>query len=186
MSISDYELTTRIMAGDLTLLESYRLGPYTQRMVLLTRSMASSLIDGPWDNENHKTRLRGNLRADLGRFVDGNKLRISLGGRKSAFEDMKKLGDLYEVWEFKSDLPNSKIRVFGRFAGRNTFVATNWQWRHLLGNYGSDEWKVETDSCLDKWASLFQKLSPHTGDIVDAYLSDADDVTLYTEGNNIG
>lgn len=181
MSIDQYELAKAVLVDkSLYALEPEAEGVRQERVLLLSKAMRTAIIDGPWSNEAEEDRLAGTLRADLERFVAGDLLRASLGGRNLAAEDMKRLADTYEVWEFKSDTnPKQGIRVFGRFAGFDLFVATHWQWRDALDDYGSQAWNNEINRCKDDWFDLFKKQTPHTGDNIDAYLSNAEDATLF-------
>ena len=178
MSIQRYEIAARVQSGELYLLRPEARGAATNRALLLTGTMKTAAIDGPWADEIEENRLAGTLRADLERFVSGHKWSVSLGGRELATEDMKLLQDAYEGWEFKSKAKKG-IRVFGRFAGHDVFVATNWQWRCKLGAYGSRQWSAEINKCRREWAHMFQIHVPHTGDNIDAYLSDAEDASLF-------
>lgn len=173
-----YEIAARVQSGELYLLKPEARGAAPKRVLLLTGTMKTAIVDGPWADKIEENRLAGTLRADLERFVSGDVLRVSLGGRGLAVEDMKRLQDTYEIWEFKSKAKKS-IRVFGRFAGYDVFVATNWQWRYKLGAYGSDQWGAEINKCRTEWANLFQIHAPHTGDGIDVYTSDAEDAGLF-------
>ena len=178
MSIQRYEIAERVQSGELYLLRPEARGAATNRVLLLTGTMKTAVVDGPWANKIEENRLASTLRADLERFVSGDVLRVSLGGRELAAEDMKRLQDTYEVWEFKSKAKKG-IRVFGRFAGYDVFVATHWQWRRKLGAYGSNQWGAEINKCRTEWGNMFQIHAPHTGDSIDAYLSDAEDASLF-------
>ena len=178
MSIQLYEIAAGVRSGKLHLLRPEARGAVTKRVLLLTGTMKTAVVGGPWVDNIEENRLAGTLRADLERFVSGDVLRVSLGGRELAAEDMKLLQDTYEVWEFKSKAKKG-IRVFGRFAGYDVFVATHWQWRCKLGAYGSNQWAAEINKCKTKWANMFQIHTPHTGDSIDAYLSDAEDASLF-------
>lgn len=179
MSIQLYEIAERIKSRDLRLLPPMKVGmPISPvRVLLLTKAMWQMLVDGPWPDETHKTRLGAILRADLEDFISGKTLLVSMGGRDLVIEDMKRLQEVHEVWEFKSKAKRG-VRVFGRFAGHDVFVATNWQWRDQLSSYGSDEWALEINKCTDTWNSLFSKHAPHTGVDIHAYLSNAEDANL--------
>ena len=178
MSIQRYEIAARVRSGELYLLRPEARGAATNRVLLLTGTMKMAVVDGPWTDKVEENRLAGTLRADLERFVSGDVLRVSLGGRELAAEDMKRLQDTYEVWELKSKTTKS-IRVFGRFAGYDVFVATHWQWRRNLGAYGSDQWGDEINKCGTEWANMFQIHTPHTGDNINDYISDAEDASLF-------
>ena len=179
MSITSYELADAVCKRKtLYALEPEARGDSPTRLLLLSKAMQRAVVDGPWKDETEEDRFAGTLKSDLERFVSGKLMRISLGSRKSRSEDMKRLMDAYEVWEFKSNAKRG-IRVFGRFAGHNIFVATHWQWRDVLDNYGSDAWAKEIDRCTSEWFKVFPNHPAHAGDNIDAYLSNAKDIILY-------
>ena len=162
-----YEIAKERQERRLHLLKPKAPGVPVIRQLLMSSSLKREIIDGPWTDEAEEIRLSSILRADLEMFVEGGLLRVSLGGRGHIVEDLKRLENADEVWELKSD-DQRGIRVFGRFGQKNVFIATNWQWRDTLGRSNSKEWK-----------QLFSTGSPHTGGIIDDYLTNADDVTIY-------
>ena len=62
-----------------------------------------------------------------------------------------------EVWELKSVRPKPSIRVFGRFAQPNVFVATHWAFRTDLKGKWSQEYWEEIAKCEARWKGLTDK-----------------------------
>lgn len=118
------------------------------------------------------------LRADLDDFLGGKP--ITVGGPKDKNAYMKPLlrskADKgfggHEVWEIRSRDPKPAIRVFGRFARRDVFVATDWEHRAILGGFGSLLWRREIRRCKHDWRAVFGTREAHTGGSVHDYISD--------------
>lgn len=127
------------------------------------------VIDGPWDSEDDEARVH-RLRADLEHFVTG-------GLVDPAY--LWKLRKTEEVWEIRSPRPRPSIRVFGRFAIYDVFVATHQSYRASLGAFASQEWKREIRNCQAKWRNLFHPYKPHSGQTINDYVSNAADPSLF-------
>lgn len=129
------------------------------------------LVFGPWSEPQWEQRC-GYLRADLDKFIEGRLLTIAekpYGGKTS---DMKRLDAARdEVWEIRSRDPNPGLRVFGRFADRNLFVALTWAKRVNLHGPGSREWRNAIEECKTEWRRLFPAYPPKTGGQIHDYLS---------------
>lgn len=61
------------------------------------------------------------------------------------------------VWEIVNKSPKPSLRVFGLFATRDVFVATNHQLRSVLGAAGTPQWKQEIRQARFEWRRLFQE-----------------------------
>lgn len=59
------------------------------------------------------------------------------------------------VWEIRSTRPTPQIRVFGMFAARDCFIATNYADRDYLGDADSYQWKNEIRLAKETWRNLF-------------------------------
>jgi hypothetical protein len=64
------------------------------------------------------------------------------------------------VWEIRSTRPNPSIRVLGRFADKNMFIATNFSLRDQLGGWQSREWRNVKVASRTVWANLFHTYKP--------------------------
>lgn len=77
-----------------------------------------------------------------------------------------------EVWEFRSRPPPKGIRVFGRFAAFDVFIATNTALREKI----DADFKREKEICKRRWRSLFEPYKPHSGTQLADYLSNFHDL----------
>ncbi len=77
-----------------------------------------------------------------------------------------------EVWEIRSRAPKPAIRVFGRFADRDCFVALNWRLRKELGDRNSREFRQVVRKCLADWRHIFPSYDAFRGNTVYEYISE--------------
>lgn len=131
------------------------------------------LLEGPWLDDSWARRCR-RLQATLEAYVKGQRIGICLKPYKAASAYMARLNKPSdEVWDIRSTDPNPALRVFGRFADRNLFVALIWSPRSVeipasqrppLGPRDSDEWRDAIVECKAEWKKLFPSYSPIHGD----------------------
>lgn len=79
-------------------------------------------------------------------------------------------GDPEEIWEIRivwQDPEEPQIRIFGRFAARDCFVALTWEYRTGL------DYSVAMRACLAAWNALFPEDDCWKGKYFDGYLSKA-------------
>ena len=131
------------------------------------------LVVGPWSDEAERYRC-GKLWADFDRFVEGRPIPVSLENpyakpRQTYLSRMDPAED--EVWQIRSRAPRPAIRVFGRFAYRDCFVALNWGLRKDLGEAGSREFQQAIRNCLAAWRRIFPTHNAFTGSSADDYIS---------------
>jgi len=113
-------------------------------------------------------------RADLDSFVEGRKV-IAVakhpfkGGKKSDFKRLHKARD--EVWEFRSRNPQPGIRILGRFAAKDIFIAFRWSERRELGGPHSRAWRNAMVGCKTDWRHLFPAYNPFTGSDLYGYIT---------------
>lgn len=116
----------------------------------------NELFTGPWENQEWKNRFT-DLSVDFEQFVSGGIISVARNPRKAKRAYMSQLEKPIErVWDIRSRDPSPGIRVVGRFAEKDTFIALNWDLRCNLGEYGSDEWNYIINDCKTKWRQLFQ------------------------------
>jgi hypothetical protein len=87
------------------------------------------LVLGPWNDPEWAIRC-GLLRADLDRFITGARIPVAARpyqARSAYIAQLDQPRD--EAWEIRSRDPEPSIRVFGRFAMTNWFVALTWSKR---------------------------------------------------------
>jgi hypothetical protein len=118
---------------------------------------------GPWLNGKWMSRCMA-LRAALDRFSQGGVIPIAarpLSGGKSSF--MRQLFRWREeVWEIRS-LEEPGIRVLGRFADTDLFIALTWHKRADLLGPKSRQWRDAIIGCKTNWVNLFPAYPPKSG-----------------------
>lgn len=177
MSIVD-EIAARVGEGRLFLLRPPDKRVVIRRSLLLTRAINEAVVAGPWQSPDEEIRLSVVLRTELERFVIGDPLWLTINGAgRPKLEDMKRLSGTHEVWEYKGKAA-PQIRVFGRFARRDEFIATNWKWRRDLSDDDISDWKREFRRCQTSWRNLFSTYPPHGGENIHEYVTGAQDTRL--------
>ncbi len=175
MSIDDSLLRECVRDGSLVSVPPLKPGGRHMRIIMATAKLMGDLTGS---NGSVDPRLVADLRADMDTFLLGDP--ITVGGPKHKKAYMKPMARTrdgegfsnHEVWEIRSLDPKPAIRVFGRFAKKDVFVATDWEVRKRLGGFGSLEWRREIRRCKHDWRTIFDTRQPHTGAHVDDYISD--------------
>jgi hypothetical protein len=131
-----------------------------------------SLLEGPWADVAQEIRAN-KLRADLDYFIEGGNIAIGQDPyKKKRTAYMVRLDPAYdEVWQIRSRDPKPGIRVFGRFADRDVFVALTWSERTPLGGPGNLAWIEAINLCKSEWRKLFPAYQPISGSDYNDYLS---------------
>jgi hypothetical protein len=122
------------------------------------------------------------LLADLQAFASGQTQTVSLKGRKhgkAMLGRMDKPKD--EVWELRHQEPAPGLRLTGRFARFDTFIATDWYLRSRKVEWSDKEpiddneatYREMVRACQQEWEDLFPSHSPHRGLDASGYLSQA-------------
>ena len=119
------------------------------------------LLVGPWHNAQWEERC-GYLRADLDRFIHGGLIPVAerpfLRGNSAYMRQLFRWRE--NVWEIRSRDPKPGIRVLGRFADTDVFVALSWWHRADLGGPRSREWRDAIVGCKTEWRNLFPAYEP--------------------------
>jgi hypothetical protein len=99
-------------------------------------------------------------------FVSNLRMVVRAPGSKSTKAQLAKL-ELYEeeVWAFRTQRPG--VRVFGRFAEFDVFIALNIELRENI----DDDFKREKEECKREWRKFFPHYNPHRGERSSEYLS---------------
>jgi hypothetical protein len=155
------------------------LGGHQRRLVFATPEVMDELDPG-------KARYlepvnAGQLRAWVDNFTNGRK--VTVGSDRNRRVDIKILNPQNdEVWEIrKRDEPST--RLFGRFAMKDVFIATNVR---TCGDLFSVQWitdgyirwpiwRQEIRRCKATWRALFGMYMPVSGGDLNDYLSNAVD-----------
>jgi hypothetical protein len=170
MSLRD-EIGHRLREGRLFKLLPMLDGDRVERTMLVSEEVHAA-VNGPWDSADADRMAR--LRADLDNFTEGAAISISQ-------EPFRKPKTTYlarthppedEVWDIRSRDPKPGIRVLGRFAEKDVFIALVWNHREALGGPGSKEWRDFIERCKAEWRRLFPTYPPHSGRRIDDYVSE--------------
>lgn len=123
----------------------------TSRRAMFVAEDLWGVLNSPEGDEEWERRV-AELQADLEYFVEGRAI------------DPKYLFLLYHVreavWEIRSVRQQPSIRVLGRFARKDIFVATNFALRESLGGWESRAWRDVKVMARTKWTNLFQQYQP--------------------------
>jgi hypothetical protein len=171
------EINRRLATGALLLLEPALVGDPVERTMLISPEI-DRLLSGPWDTETDERRAN-RLRSDLERFVTGQYIGLCLTPYEAQTAYMGRLDRPEdEVWDIRSVDPSPGLRVFGRFAEVDVFVALTWQprskdWggRKALRGGKSLEWHLAILECHRLWEELFSGFQPIRGGEVRDYVS---------------
>lgn len=143
-------LKDRVDRGMLHLLLPKAKGATVYR-VLLIADRLHKMLESATNNPDMEERI-GWLMADLEVFVTSKSLRPEyifwLYPRSKG------------VWEIRSVQDEPSLRVFGLFAAKDVFVATNFALRKHLGGWDSSEWKRERRNATVEWNGLMQPYNP--------------------------
>lgn len=180
MSIRD-EIRARIDERRLSLLMPILESDQVVRTMVVSNDI-QNLLDGPWEDAGWARRCN-RLRADLEAFVIGDVISVCLTPFKADSAYMGRLDKpADEVWDIRARDPHPSLRVFGRFAGKDTFVALFWSPRSIeipfsqrlpLGDRKSIQWKDAIRECKAEWRNLFHTYQPVHGDTHDVYVSNS-------------
>ncbi|MES2845606.1 MAG: hypothetical protein V4747_11305 [Pseudomonadota bacterium] len=151
------------------------LGGHRKRVILATAEVLKEL--SPSTAQYVDPSNAGQLRAWVDGFTAGR--RVTVGSDKNRLVDVKILNpQADEVWEIrKRDEPST--RIFGRFAMKDVFIATNIktsrdlfsvQW--ITGEYIRwPVWRQEIRRCKTVWRNIFAAYEPVSGGQLNDYLS---------------
>ena len=141
---------------------------------LYATAEVARLVSGPWRDTQEEIRC-GRLRQDFDRFIERRPVSLALDNpyKKDKAAYLARLSPSRdEVWEIRSRAPNPALRVFGRFAMCDTFVAFNWGYRKDLGGPGSKEFNFEINRSKSEWRKIFGSYQPLSGNGIHDYVSE--------------
>ena len=168
MSIRPY-IKECIKDGRLVRWEPLIQGDPQLRQVLLAQELYNELQE----LENHYQQKYGfaRLRADVEHFIFGEYMTVAFDKDEDGL--LKRLTPKNrEVWTFRMKRPKPSIRLFGRFAYEDVFVAMNLAQRKELGPVGSFEWKNEIHICRQRWTAIFNHHKPLSGEYPHDYIKE--------------
>lgn len=155
-------------SGELCLLAP--MFPSTERVrwVFVSKELYRA-FHGPWvSSDEEKNMMRA--RATLDAFTSGQRIGVRLPPSKNVAAQLALLEDRRdEVWEFRCRDPNPQMRIFGRFAEQNLFVAFIKKNRDEFKS--NDDFQPVMEECKKHWRTLFPTYNPHRGSSAHDYVS---------------
>jgi hypothetical protein len=180
MSIQE-EIQVRMGEGRLWQLKPILDSDPVVRTMIISKEI-KDLIVGPWEDVSWERRCN-RLRANLEAFIRGDVISLCLRGFEARSAYMGRLDrPADEVWDIRSRSPSPALRVFGRFADKDVFVALFWSPRSLevpysqrlpLGDRNSTQWRSAMRETKTEWRKLFHTYQPIHGDSHNVYASNA-------------
>lgn len=164
------EIQYRVQEKRLTRL-GLTMGGTIARLLYLTEPVLA-LANGPWPDAKGAKRA-GKVLALLESYVAGNEIVGRMHPSKNVHTVIALLEPaIEEVWEFRIGDPHPGVRVFGRFAEKDIFIATCWGYRE---QFDSDRaWRdYGIERCKNDWKNLFPAYDPFRGVEIHDYLSKA-------------
>lgn len=167
-SIEDY-ISAEVAAGRLFYVPADP-GARMVRRIIVTPKIRGEIYGPNWSGIS-KTRAYG-LQSELSWIVDGYEFKVALPNPARPLEPKPQavMRQLHpgpdEVWEIRGTL-RPPLRLFGRFAARDWFVALDLDLREKLPK-GS--WTREIANCQKKWNTYLPSFNPISGALND-YLS---------------
>src|SRR5258708_37201718 len=158
--------------------------PIVRRMIV--SEPIQKLIEGPWETPEWAHRC-GLLRGDIDWFVEGSRLTVAKYPYRGKTSHMLRLDpEVDEIWELRFRDPE-QIRIFGRFADKDVFIALVWEFRGDLGMPRKviektrpltpedfpDVWRDASIQCKTEWVNFFRPYEPKPGADLHDYLSNA-------------
>lgn len=146
---------------------------------LFLSSEMKKLMEGPWTSAQCGSRV-SRLQADFESYAKGESIVMSLepfAAEDATFGRLDAPDD--EVWDLRSRDPSPGLRVFGRFAAPNVFIAfdwyprsRNWNGKQPLGDRHHQLWEIAKRNCQEQWSNLFPNYEALNGDQVQDYVTE--------------
>jgi hypothetical protein len=169
MSIRD-EINAHLASTRLVHLQHAIPGIRSVRTILVNQDVFRAVALQNWRGRE-RYRL-GQLRADLDRFIGGERIAVMLFPRtRGATTYLKRLDPVRdEVWEIRSCDPKPGVRVLGRFSEPDFFIGLAWDFHE---NLRGASWEPLRQSCLSQWNALFPHHAAYNGKTAHEYVSNA-------------
>lgn len=154
--------------GALTLLPPTISSDSAVRWIFCSKEVWTAL-NGPWRSTDEQSNM-GRARGALDAFVTGKIIAVRLPPSKNIRAHLAMLSEAEEeVWEFRCRDPSPQVRIFGRFADKDTFIALLSKYKTELAN--DDDYLAAKEDCKREWRVYFPSYPPHTGTQADDYVS---------------
>jgi hypothetical protein len=110
-------------------------------------------------------------RATLDAYVTGKRVAVRFPPSKNVKADLALLdAPIDEIWEFRCTSAKPQIRVFGRFAERDLFIALIMRNKHQCST--NEDYGYVKSECKRNWNYFFHAYRPHSGMHQDDYVSE--------------
>lgn len=138
------------------------------RTLFVSRTIQAAAAP-PWPRGRNGIR-QAQMRAWLDRFTSGARVSVAENPRKKPRDTFlarvdPKSADIFDV---RCINPAPGIRVLGRFAEKDTFVALTWDHRE---NMTGRDFDAAVAHCADEWKRLFPAIPLFSGSTLDDYLT---------------
>jgi hypothetical protein len=171
------EIDARVSEGRLCLLKQVFITAPDRRLIYLVNDVLKKL-NGPWPNIRDGRRA-GVARALLENFARGDEV----VGRMPPSKNVNTVIALLEppadnVWEFRVGDPQPGVRILGRFAAPDIFIATNWSNREdfrdpVTKKDDLRKWRNEIVRSKAIWTQLFPSYDPFIGSTIHDFISNS-------------
>lgn len=171
------EIVSRIAEGRLRAPRQAMPSAPEKRRIFVVPSVID-MLDGPWTS-SREGRRAGAARALLESFLRGDQIVGRMPPSKDVHTVIALLAPPVEnVWEFRVGTPRPGIRILGRFAEQDTFVATNWLNREGFRDPATQQddsrkWRDEVVRCKTIWSQLFPSYNPFVGNTLNEFINNA-------------
>ncbi len=156
--------------GDLVVLQPEFDPPEGGRFVIATKEVQRDLY-GSWPDPKLEARY-ARARAILDAFISNSRIAARYPPSKKVEAALALLQPASEeVWEFRTSKPG--VRVFGRFAEFNVFVALNIELKENI----NEDYTKEKEICKRQWRKFFStSYKPLSGDKLSDYFDNFHEV----------
>lgn len=139
-----------------------------KRRLYLSESAVKDLEDA--NSASNLLGIRGYIEGALTRWTTGGLVFADDRGKPRFLKRLKPPPP--EIWEIMVTEPVIHARLFCRFAEPDTLIiVTKFHTRKLLGNKGSEAWKLAMMECEKAWNSLFSA-PPFVGKTIHDYVTE--------------
>jgi hypothetical protein len=171
------EIANRIAEGRLLAVQQVLPNGPDKRRIFAVPGVID-MLEGPWPTSQYGRRA-GAARALLESFLRGDQIVGRMPPSKDVNTVIALLDPLEEnVWEFRVGNPRPGVRILGRFAETDTFIATGWVNREdftdpVTRRDDPRRWRDEVLRCKTVWKNLFPSYKPFEGSTLHDFISNA-------------
>jgi hypothetical protein len=160
-------LQRHLDSGALVKLPSLVTGNETPREIIVTREIYQLLSQNLSDDLEGERLVE--FRETLDAFSEHGQFSVAENpDNKPPYTMLARVHDVRdELWSMRITEPDDTpgIRALGAFSDTNKFVVLAWEYRELM-NFDADVAAVK-----QQWKMMFGNQTPHSGDNLDAYLT---------------